>query len=145
MADSERPNWVPERAKCNTSVLLEALSQIIEKDVEQANETLGLEDNPFTSELDRGVVEVKRPSFRRPPAVFFVRNTEEIEITGYFNPSTQAFAFAVVPEWDTKACSCRLKIVGQERTAYEPWQIVQLALAWLFFQDWPAIVHPPTG
>ena len=66
MADSERPNWVPERARCNTSVLLEALAQIIEKDVEQTNETLGLEDNPFTRELDRGVVEVKRPSFRRP-------------------------------------------------------------------------------
>ena len=145
MTDAERPNWVSERAKCSTTSLLEALAEIIEQDVVQANETLGLEENPITIENEKRGMQVNRPAHPRPMAVTFAEGPEQIRIMGWHSPTTRAFDFSIVPEWDLETCSCKLKIVGQETTGYELWQIVQQALGWLFFEDWPTVVPPRTG
>lgn len=72
MTRIERPNWVPERAKCNVTSLFETLTQVIGQDVNQANETFGFEEHPFTSTLDSGgAIEVMRKNNRMPRAVFF--------------------------------------------------------------------------
>ena len=144
MPEPERSNWIPERAKCNTTRLLEALAEIVEQDVAQANETLKLQDNLITIEHERRGIRVIRPAHPRPVAVTLAEGVEQIRISGWHSPTMQAFDFAVVPEWNLETYSCQLRVDDQESTTHAPWQIVQQALGWLFFEDWPSVVPART-
>lgn len=140
---ADRPNWVAERAKFrDMRSMLDELARIVKQDIEQANSILDLGENPITVERETLGVRVIRPYHPRPKAVTFSENAENrIKVEGWWNPSTVAFEFLITPKWDSETCSCRPIVEGGRD--YAPWEIVQQALGWLIFEDWPTVVPHP--
>lgn len=126
----EPPRWVLERARCNLALKFQALHDVVERDVEDANalpemKAAGVR---FDMETELGgtkpVFGVKRIDRKgEGPVLYFVRESRTIRI---------ADQFEVTVRWEASTAACRLLI---EEKPYEIWEISQKVLAPLFFGE----------
>ena len=122
------PNWVLGRAECNLRMTFEALSQIVERDVAEANKLF--EDRQFQLERCgegvRPLMYVSERGATEGIGVRFEVSETAIRING------GGVQFYVRPRWDGRRC--RMHINDGDR-AYELWEISQNSLSNLFFSS----------
>ena len=122
------PNWVRGRAECNLRMTFDALSQIIERDVAEANKVFG--DRQFKYERsDEGIrplMYVSEIGADEGVGVKFEISRTAIRING------AGVQFYIRPRWDGDKCQMH---VNGESHAHELWEISQRALSHLFFLE----------
>ena len=122
------PNWVRGRAECNLRMTFEALSQIVERDVAEANKVFA--DHQFKCERsDKGIrplMYVSEIGADEGVGVEFKISKTAIRING------AGVQFYVRPRWDVHECQMH---INDEPRAHELWEISQRALSHLFFTE----------
>ena len=122
------PNWVLGRAECNLRMTFEVLSEIVERDVEQANKVLG--NHQFRIErCTEGVrprLFVSERGAEKGIGVRFEMSETAIRING------GGVQFYIRAQSD--GTKCRMHI-NDESHAHELWEISQRALGNLFFRS----------
>lgn len=127
--------------------VLDELEEIIKQDVEKAHEALGRSENSqITIEREKNCIRVIRPVTLRiwsrpclPCMDRLIRSRSRAGELFHAEPSM----FFVTPKWDWVTYSCRRMVEGGGD--YEPWEVVQQALGWLVFEDWPTVVVARPG
>ena len=121
------PRWVLERAKCDVDLIFEALSQVVRRDVEDANTLPGSRTFRVTENGD-GVHPLLRVSDEGDPDS---RVTFELTSAFISIHLPGELPVIVMPQWDAGVGKCRLYVNDQ---AYEVWQISQRVLMGLFLR-----------
>ena len=120
------PNWVLGRAECNLRMAFEVISEIVERDVEQANKIFG--DRQFRFErCTEGVrprLFISERGSEKGVGVSFEVSETAIRING------GGVQFYIRPRWDGEKCRMH---VNDEQLPHKLWEISQLALGNLFF------------
>ena len=134
------PNWVAERAKCRVDLIFEALSQVVRRDVEEANKLSARlrHDRTFTAEANTdGIYPLLRvyrtvcgesetiASFEQREQVILVQRGREA-------------CCSVHPEWHENRKSCVLVMMATFKQEFpDVWLLSQWTLEKGFF-DLPA-------
>ena len=130
------PNWVAERAKCNLDLTFEALFQIVQRDVEEANKLSAKRRRGFAFRLEQNGEGI-HPLFsvRRFPeddqdsndakSVCFEKSINAIRI------SAQEDDMLAYPRWNKVSHSCKIFLKDQP---HELWEISHIVLGPLFFE-----------
>ena len=122
------PNWVRGRAECNLRMTFDALSQIVERDVEEANKVF--RDRQFKCEQSekgiRPLMYVSEVGADEGVGVEFKMSKTAIRING------GGVQFFIRPRWDGHECQMH---INDEPHAHELWEISQRALIRLFFAE----------
>lgn len=120
------PNWVRGRAECNIRLTFAALSQIVERDVAEANKVF--RDRQFKCEQsDEGILPlmyVSESGTDEGIGVKFESTKSAIRING------AGVQFYVRPQWNGQECQMH---INDEPHAHKLWEISQRALSHLFF------------
>ncbi|MCY4354283.1 MAG: hypothetical protein OXC09_05790 [Truepera sp.] len=133
----EPPNWVAKRGECNLELIFEVLSQVVTRDVAEANKLPAESRQGFQFKVERNgegitpMLRVSRFVGGNPAApdryhVTFEKSVLTIRV--HRPPSTPLLAR---PEWDDEAQSCRLYI---DERPYKVWEVSQRVLGPLFFE-----------
>lgn len=136
---NDRPvsEWVKNRGNCTTTLGFRGLANIVERDVDHANQLPEPIRGPYRFIFERNG-QVREPVFRvtrrtegHPeklnwPSVMFVQKSTCIEISGHGHPNP----ILVVPTWDAENHCCLWWI---NKVHYALWQISQEALGDFFF------------
>ena len=131
------PNWVAERAECKIDLLYDALCQVVERDVAEANKLSPDLRDGFTYSVERNdegtmpLLRVYRSREGKPagpaqPVATFSQSQASIHVTA------KTGNFLARPEWVDQTRSCFLSIDG---TPYKVWELSQRVLGPLFFQE----------
>ena len=132
----EPPRWVTERGKCSISAKFDALAEIVERDITEANALAPKLRGDRTFKY----VEMPEGVYRK----FEVQRWkgEENEGGGIFRELKAAIEFVyhpgdpdkylITPEWNGEESVCVLRIEGEDR-AYEVWEISQRFLGPMIF------------
>ncbi len=133
----EPPRWVTERGKCSISAKFDALAEIVERDVTEANAlTPKLRSGRTFEYVERpdGIYrqfEVQRWKGSENEGGGIFRELEAA-IGFVYHPSVKRTEYFIAPEWDGEESACVLRIEGEDR-AYEVWEISQRFLGSLIF------------
>ena len=129
------PSWVLGRNSCRADLKYEAIHQLIKRDMNEFANIL-IEDRQDGRkfklvENDEGVTPVYHVEQHgvdcEREVTFTLAGRDRISVEGYVN-------LKVIVRWCAKSKACVLRIEGDNtQKAYEPWEIVQLALEPLFF------------
>ena len=133
------PNWVAERAECKIYLLYDALCQVVDRDVAEANKLPPDLRGGFTYSVERNdegtmpLLRVHRSREGKPagPAqsvATFAQSQASIHVTA------KTGNFLACPEWVDQTRSCFLSIDG---TRYKAWELSQRVLGPLFFNEVP--------
>ncbi len=136
---TEPPRWVTERGKCSIRAKFDALTEIAERDIEEAN---GLEPRlrknksfriePHTEGISRQLEIVRSENGHEEGSAIFRELSGAIEFRYW--PSEDGTVYTIFPEWNEECSTCVLRISG-ENASYEVWQICQRFLGPFIFQD----------
>ena len=126
------PNWVRGRADCSVEMIFEALSQIVRRDVEEANKLESSKRRGYSFRFEASD-EGTHPIFKvgngqmgdRSQSVLF-RMTD----WGILIECADKQFLRAAPRWDVDSMKCRLSV---EDVFHDPWEISQEALTPLFF------------
>ena len=132
------PNWVAERAECKIDLLYDALCQIVERDVAEANKIPPDLRSGFTYSVERNdegtmpLLRVYRSREGKPagpaqPVATFSQSQASIRVM-----AAGTGGFLARPEWVDQTRSCFLSIDG---TPYKVWELSQRVLGPLFFEE----------
>ena len=135
---NQPPNWVAERAECKIDLLYDALCQVVERDVAEANKLPPDLRGGFTYSVERtdeGTMPLLRvyrsregkPAGPAQPVATFSQSQASIHVT-----AAGTGGFPARPEWVDQTSSCFLSIGG---TPYKVWELSQRVLGPLFFQE----------
>ena len=125
-------NWVRERAACSVAEVFKQLQLDAEKDVETANEVLGLEGAlkfRLTSNTPGDIFVVFQEE-RPNDEVRFGRGSKEIRI------KRKTVADLIVALTLNNEGRCKLRVNGGEELL-DQWQVRRMALEGLFFGEAP--------
>ena len=133
------PNWIAERAECKIDLLYDALCQVVERDVAEANKLPPDLRGGFTYSVERndeGTMPLLRvyrlregnPAVPAQPVATFSQSQASIRVTA------ETGNFLARPEWVDQTRSCFLSIDG---TRYKVWELSQRVLGPLFFEEAP--------
>lgn len=130
----EPPNWVLGRAECTLAMTFEALTQIVERDVNEANKAIEGRTFEFEqcTEGMRPFVRVSEKGTDKAIDIS-ITNTNAIRVSG----AGVKPGFYVRPRWDGKRC----RLYVRDDDPQELWQISQVVLENLFFGDLSDIPH----
>ena len=133
------PNWVAERAECKIDLLYDALCQVVERDVAEANKLPPDLRGGFTYSVERndeGTMPLLRvyrsregnPAGPAQPVANFSQSQASIRVTA------ETGNFLARLEWVDQTRSCFLSIDG---TRYKVWELSQRVLGPIFFNEVP--------
>ena len=136
---NQPPNWVAERAECKIDLIYDALCQVVERDVAEANKLLPDLRGGFTYSVERNdegtmpLLRVYRSHEGKPagpaqPVATFSQSQASIHVTA------ETGTFLARPEWVDQTHSCFLSIAD---TRYKVWELSQKILGPLFFEEAP--------
>ena len=119
------PNWVKGRAECNLSMMFEALAQIVERDVAEANKAIHGREFKFElcAEGVRPILRVEDRADSTGGVTISLAETDAIRVSG------GGVQFYARPRWDGHRC--RMYINDEDRC--ELWELSQAALSKFFF------------
>ena len=128
------PNWVAERAECKIDLLYDALCQVVERDVAEANKLPPDLRGGFTYSVERndeGTMPLLRvyrsqEGASAEPVATFSQSQASIHVTAMTGNCLAR------PEWVEQSRSCFLSISG---TRHQVWELSQRVLGPLFFQE----------
>ena len=131
------PNWVAEHAECKIDLLYDALCQVVERDVAEANKLPPDLRGGFTYSMERNgegtmpLLRVYRSREGKPagpaqPVATFSQSQASIHVTA------ETGTFLARPEWVDQTRSCLLSIGG---TRCKVWELSQRVLGPLFQVD----------
>ena len=129
------PNWVAERAECKIDLLYDALCQVVERDVAEANKLPPDLRGGFTYSVERndeGTMPLLRvyrsqEGASAEPVATFSQSQASIHVT-----AAGTGGFLARPEWVDQTRPCFLSIGG---TPYKVWELSQRVLGPLFFEE----------
>ncbi len=143
--DTDAPNWVDGWSNCNLETAFNALAQVVERDVEQANRLPKTITNQFAFSFCRHYTDLPEQFVvtRKPPdnaygfftvSVIFEKTDHSIKIDYVRQPSDRRDendpSLEVMPKWDMDSAICTLEV---DKKIMDAWQISQRALSELFF------------
>ena len=128
------PNWVAERAECKIDLLYDALCQVVERDVAEANKLPPDLRGGFTYSVERndeGTMPLLRvyrsqEGASAEPVANFSKSQASIRVTA------ETGNFLARLEWVDQTRSCFLSIDG---TRHKVWELSQRVLGPVFFQE----------
>ena len=134
---NQSPNWVAERAECKIDLLYDALCQVVERDVAEANKLPPDLRGGFTYSAERndeGTMPLLRVYRSHEGATdssaqavaTFAQSQASIHV------NAETGRFLARPEWADQTRSCLLSTDG---TRYKVWELSQKVLGPLFFEE----------
>ena len=133
---NQSPNWVTERAKCRIDLLFEALCQVIERDVAEANKMPTDLRGGFTFSADRtdeGTMPFLRV-YRSQEGGSAQVVASFVQLEASIHVTAMTGNFLARPEWVEQSRSCFLSI---QDNRYKVWELSQRVLGPVFFNEVP--------